>query len=379
MKKKNKTMKLLTISIFLFISIKILSQNDTVFNINGTTTIVKDGDYIMLFSFKGNEIAFVDTAIVKNGTFELNGKEYLNDLSILTSGNYPNPTINTYVALEKGNIHVDFGKKSRVSGTYLNELYQLYSDSCNYYEKKLEQLLKQQKEDKKHGIVDEKLSMDISDEFNKMNKFSGEFKKRNIRNIVGKWAFLQGLNFSGDPFFYEIYTLADEEFKCNIEVKESFNKRKKYDQLEAERKHSIGNVYIDFTFQTQEGETKKLSDYVGKSEYLFIDFWASWCGPCIADIPNLKKVYDEYRDKGLEIISISLDDTQSAWEKGLSKINASWIHLCDFGGSRSKLTETYGIYGIPYGILLNKEGYIVNVNLGGESLGILLQNMMKKK
>jgi thiol-disulfide isomerase/thioredoxin len=130
-----------------------------------------------------------------------------------------------------------------------------------------------------------------------------------------------------------------------------------------------------FEFKTPQGEARKLSDYVGKSDYVIIDFWASWCGPCIAEMPFLKKAYEKYKDKGLEIIGISLDNSKPAWEKALKKIDAPWIHLSDLQGSNPKLIEAYHFQSIPHTLILDKTGKIIAVNLRGKAL----DNWLKEK
>ena len=82
--------------------------------------------------------------------------------------------------------------------------------------------------------------------------------------------------------------------------------------------------FIDIELITPEGERKWLSEYVGHSKFLFIDFWASWCGPCIADIPKIKQVYEKYKNKGLEVLSISMDTSNKSWTIAMDKADMPW-------------------------------------------------------
>lgn len=95
---------------------------------------------------------------------------------------------------------------------------------------------------------------------------------------------------------------------------------KKKDE-EEQRRHMQLEKFIDIELITLEGERKWLSEYVGHSKFLFIDFWASWCGPCIADIPKIKQVYEKYKDKGLEVLSISMDYTNKSWTIAMDKVD----------------------------------------------------------
>ena len=98
---------------------------------------------------------------------------------------------------------------------------------------------------------------------------------------------------------------------------------KKKDE-EEQRRHMQLEKFIDIELITLEGERKWLSEYVGHSKFLFIDFWASWCGPCIADIPKIKQVYEKYKDKGLEVLSISMDYTNKSWTIAMDKVDMPW-------------------------------------------------------
>ena len=138
------------------------------------------------------------------------------------------------------------------------------------------------------------------------------------------------------------------------------------------QKQSVSERYTDFEIQTQSGESRKLSDYVGKSEYLFIDFWASWCGPCIADIPNIKKAYEKYRGKGLEVLGVSIDNSEESWKKALKRIDAPWDQVIVKKNTESLVREMYHFKEIPYSILLDKDGYIIEVGLRGYTLEKIL-------
>ena len=94
---------------------------------------------------------------------------------------------------------------------------------------------------------------------------------------------------------------------------------------------------------------------------LFVDFWASWCSPCRADIPHIKEVYEKYKDKGLNVLAISFDSNKAAWKSAVKKLKMPWEQLIELNGTNSDL-------GIPYGILLDSEGTIIAVRLHAQSL-----------
>jgi thiol-disulfide isomerase/thioredoxin len=202
------------------------------------------------------------------------------------------------------------------------------------------------------------------------------YVKRNINNVAGEIIFKKGVLVSdivNFPFFDEIYAAMGDNVKNDPFVKSKIRSRENVVLLNEKQHQSLGEQYTDFEMKTPTGESRKLSDYVGKSDYILIDFWASWCGPCIAAVPNLKKVYEKYKDKGLEIIGVSIDRTQAAWQRGLDKIEAPWPQLCGFENN-SKLGKAYHFSGIPHVLILDKTGTIIAVNLSG----IKLENWLEE-
>jgi len=141
----------------------------------------------------------------------------------------------------------------------------------------------------------------------------------------------------------------------------------RYNLFELENLISINAKAISFTQKDITGKDVSLNQFTGK--YLLLDFWASWCGPCRAEIPKMKKVYDKYKDKGFEIVAISLDTNKDKWEKSINeeKISA-WCHLSDLQGGANEVAIKYGIRTIPSNFLLDKNGYIIAKNLSGDKL-----------
>ncbi len=124
------------------------------------------------------------------------------------------------------------------------------------------------------------------------------------------------------------------------------------------------------------GKILKLSDLKGK--VVLVDFWASWCGPCRAENPNVVKMYEKFKDKGFTIYSVSLDEDAVKWEEAIVKDKLSWTnHVSDLKGWKSSVAANFGIEGIPYTVLLNKEGKIIGKNLRGEKLEETLNELLK--
>lgn len=145
-------------------------------------------------------------------------------------------------------------------------------------------------------------------------------------------------------------------------------------QLQPEPKTPIGSVAPEVNMTSPEGKLITLESLRGK--YVLIDFWASWCGPCRRENPNVVSLYNKYKDQGFEVYSVSLDQNKEAWEAAIIKDNLVWQgHVSDLRGWGSAATKIYGFSGIPYTVLIDKEGKIIGTRLRGPALEAKLQEI----
>jgi thiol-disulfide isomerase/thioredoxin len=107
---------------------------------------------------------------------------------------------------------------------------------------------------------------------------------------------------------------------------------------------------------------------VGKSKYVLVDFWASWCGPCRAEMPYVVEAYQKYHDKGLEVIGVSFDNDKDAWVAAIGSLKMPWPQMSDLKGWESAAAGAYNIQSIPANVLIDEQGKIVAKNLRGEDL-----------
>lgn len=120
-----------------------------------------------------------------------------------------------------------------------------------------------------------------------------------------------------------------------------------------------GAIAPDFTINTTEGNPITLSQFVKGKKVILVDFWASWCAPCRAKNPEVLKLYNQFHEKGLDVISISLDDKLTEWKKAIADDKLPWTHVSELKGRESDVCKTYDIFGIPYLYLLDGDGRIL--------------------
>ncbi len=178
-------------------------------------------------------------------------------------------------------------------------------------------------------------TLDIENEFSTYEKVVEELNKA----------------FGESPTIKRIY----KQYKANKEI------------IKARQPLAMGSDAIDIALPNPKGDTLRLSDYEG--HYVLLDFWASWCGPCRRENPNVVNMYNKYKDKGFVIFSVSLDKSKSGWEKAIQQDGLVWdTHVSDLKYWNSAPAKAYKVHSIPHSFLINPEGKIVDQNLRGEGL-----------
>lgn len=178
-----------------------------------------------------------------------------------------------------------------------------------------------------------------------------------------------------------MFNEAQLEYAANLtsQYKNEFADQKesqKYISKLPKKEYTIGDDAPEIALADTNGIVKKLSDQKGK--VVLLDFWASWCGPCRMENPNVVKAFNKYKDKGFTVFSVSLDNSRDKWKAAILKDALTWTHVSDLKGWQSSAAKLYKITGIPNTLLLDKNGKIVAKNLRGYQLEEALEKLFNR-
>ncbi|MFI0431206.1 redoxin domain-containing protein [Mariniflexile sp. HMF6888] len=169
----------------------------------------------------------------------------------------------------------------------------------------------------------------------------------------------------------ELYNKLNIEFQDPHSIK--FIKSKAF----PEHKIKVGNTIYDFSLPNNENKLISTKDFRG--QILFIDFWASWCKPCRLQFPELAKINNDFRDNGVIILGVSIDEKENDWLKAIETEKPKWENVIDTGGFLGKLANKYGIFEIPHNVLVDEKGKVIATDIGLEQLRTALDSLIIKK
>jgi len=325
----------------------------------------------------GRMIGNVDSAKIIKGKFEYEGKIDKPELRFLgVQYNKKQRSFSFQFFLDRGElimeVHKDSLDKSIAKGTEAQDQFNAFKET--FYP--ILQLsnnvwFEKQKAEKRHDLrTADSLKVWLDEYSRSMKQIVIKQAQQNPSSIVSAYLVKEHLSIDPDPdVLIPIYSNFDSS------VKNSFFGRQILKAIQAGKRTMIGLAAPAFKLRDKNGNMISLDSYKGK--YTLVDFWASWCGPCRAENPNLVRAYNQFKSKRFDILSISLDDNEKAWLNAVSKDQLPWTQVSDLKGSKSEVKELYGIKAIPMNYLLDKEGKIIAKNLRGEELQQKLKEVIK--
>lgn len=357
---------LFTIAAVLMLAACSTQDSQSGYTINGTAKGTIDGDTVFLCDMQGFlSITPLDTTVIKNGKFQFTGEQEGAVLRLLVPLHNGQPTTMEYFILENAVITADLGMEGEdshwkpgpngelfqkfISGDSLlnvemEPLWMVVGDSTATEDAKAEA---QQKIDSIQAIIAQNHKKFIID---------------HVPSAISDMLFGLCMQELDDQEQEEILKLFGEKQPDFPVYKAIMEERK------ANASTAVGAQYTDIQLPAPDGKLIRVSDFVAKNKLTLIDFWASWCGPCRAEMPSVVKAYTAYHQKGFEVVGVSLDEDKDAWLKAIDQLKMPWPQMSDLKGWESEGAALYNVRSIPANVLIDQQGNIVAKDLRGEDL-----------
>lgn len=357
---------------FVVTTLAIISCNNLKENeylLTGTALGIENGKKVYVEVLNETGAVVKDTGVVENGKFELKGNVSEIDLAYvrIENENYSVPII-----LEAGNINIQYQldtiQNSIIRGTKNNNKFQEFNNQSVLIAKKKNKFEKnnfarmEDAKKKNDTATINKIIREYNSFQDEMNSISKNFIKNNPD------AYLSVLLL--ENFLMRQY-LTPEEVKTyydglSKEVTTTKSGKKIKEVLESMSAIVIGKPAPNFSGPSPDGKTVSLKESLGK--VTIIDFWASWCGPCRAENPNVVALYNEFHSQGLNIIGVSLDKDATKWKDAIAKDKLTWSHVSNLKFWEDPIAKQYNVQSIPATFILDEKGNIVAKDLRGEEL-----------
>ena len=333
-------------------------NNSPSYKITGTAQDIPNGDTVYIQEYTNGELIKVDSAIVNDGKFVFTGKQDSTVARYITFMKGDKRYFTDFF-LQNGDIKVVLGSESSISGTKDNDTYQDFKNKFITLNNEMKALYMQAQKDTANGDkimaeIEKKDSIGMQMVYNTIYD--------NMDNAVGIYML---------PQYADAFDLKQQSaLLAKVPTKYASNPQimKIKARIEVAEKTAVGEKYINFSMKTPEGNTVQLSDFISQNKYTLVDFWASWCGPCRAEMPVVVAAYNEFKSKGFSVVGVSLDEKLENWKEGIASLGITWPQMSDLQGWNSEGARLYGVNSIPATVLISQDGVIVARNLRGDEL-----------
>lgn len=335
-----------------------------------------DGNYsgnVFLYKREAGEWIKLDSAIVDENAFVLSGNIGLPEMYYLSIDGENNfAEIFVEQADINFNANIDDFRNPTISGSASHMEFIAFQNKSAAFDERLSEAWKNIKEARTEGNREaEKTWEDAYDKADAEQKnFIIEYAKQNNSSVVSAYVVLR------NAFQYDETELEPVVINFDNAIQGSTYIKSLSERVETLKRVAVGQPAIDFTMNDMEGNPVKLSSLYGN--YLLVDFWASWCGPCRRENPNVVVAYNEFNNKGFDILGVSFDKDPDKWHQAVEDDGLTWHQVGDLKGWANEAGKLYAINSIPSNILIDPNGIIVAKDLRGEDLISFLSGLFTK-
>lgn len=328
------------------------------YTINGTLPDSKSDSTMVYLVDYSNSRSAIDSCMVIDSKFTFTGTvaDSIPYLRINASGDY---RYYANVIIEPEVINVELNRPSKVSGGKLNEMFVKYRFELDSTQEVLSKKIRERTPD---ANIDSLRAIRLAACEELVNKYLTGNEK-NPLGVCIAWDIVSG----SATVFNPKVSLIDSVIANGGDIVKNFKPIQNIRESAVNReKTAEGEMFVDFDALNPDDSPAKLSDYVGKGKYVLVDFWASWCGPCKAELPTIREVYNTYKDKGLVVLGVNVWDQKDKFNAALAEEDMPWSHI--YQSETSVPTTNYGISGIPHIILFAPDGKIAARGLRGDRM-----------
>ena len=360
----------------LLVAIAAVACKNSTYTISGTVD-QKDliGKTVYIRERINREWKTLDSTTISDRKFSFKGTIDTAKIAYIVYQSPKNKRVRQAFVLENGNISVLADSTGFMSfkGTSQNEKLQTYQNLKNEFNKKVYKFVDSQRD----RVITPEQKTAFDKESEKLNAeevaIDKKFTIENINTLVGNHVFMNSFFGMSLAEKEELIKLMTPETKSVKRIQEIIA------DMEIEKKVAVGKQFADIKLVTQDGKLLALSDLVGKTDFVLVDFWASWCGPCMEFLPDLQAFYAKHKGRSFEIYGVSLDDSKEAWVTAIKSHKIEWKLVSDLKGWKSEGARTYAVNSIPSTVLIDKTGKIVGKNLSISEMEKFLSKKDSKK
>ena len=342
------------------------------YRIEGSGDALKDGDTLFLTTDL-TSLTPSDTIVVEGGKFTITGETDSTYFCLLYS-----PKDNTIAMpffVEPGTIKMTLPaemENARVEGTLCNKEWQSVSDTTAMLSKQMSQLSMQMYSGQTNMEEQSRIQGEMEKLNNRFKQFIFDKGKQNINNEFGYFIVTFYSNGLMEPAqCKELIGLMPDNLRQRKPI------RQMEEALQTLQGTSEGSQINDFKMADMSGNEISILNEVKQHKITVLDFWASWCGPCRQAMPQVVSIYQQYHDKGLGIIGISLDEQKEAWTVAVKELGMTWVQVSDLKGWDNAAAQAFGIRAIPHMMILDQDGRIMKNDLRPAELEALCAEKLK--